>query len=489
MSILFVVNKPKNWPLHIPGVEVVDARAYLADPEFSQIRKAKVFNLCRSYRYQTTGYYVSLLAEARGHRPIPSILTIQDMRTQTLLRVVSEDLEDLIQKSLASVRPNEFTLSIYFGRNVAKKYDRLSLRLFNLFQAPLLRAHFVKHRSGWQLQTIGPIGVSDIPESHRPLVVEYAKEFFGGRRTRVRRPATYRYDLAILHNPDELNAPSDKRALDRFTRAAENLGLGVDFITKNDYARLSEYDALFIRETTAVNHHTYRFARRASAEGIVVIDDPESIIKCSNKVYLAELLTRHRIPVPKTQVIDRERAPEFVASIPLPCVLKEPDSSFSMGVIKVETPEALTAALADMFERSELVIAQEFIPTEFDWRVGIVDRRPLYVCRYYMARHHWQIIKRDRIGRLHEGNADTLAVEDAPATVVRTALRAANLIGDGFYGVDLKQVGRRCVVMEVNDNPSIDGGVEDEVLKEELYDTVMRTFLTRIERSKKNGKS
>ena len=320
-------------------------------------------------------------------------------------------------------------------------------------------------------------------------MVEYAKEFFGGRRTRVRRPATYRYDLAILHNPDELNAPSDKRALDRFTRAAENLGLGVDFITKNDYARLSEYDALFIRETTAVNHHTYRFARRASAEGIVVIDDPESIIKCSNKVYLAELLTRHRIPVPKTQVIDRERAPEFVASIPLPCVLKEPDSSFSMGVIKVETPEALTAALADMFERSELVIAQEFIPTEFDWRVGIVDRRPLYVCRYYMARHHWQIIKRDRIGRLHEGNADTLAVEDAPATVVRTALRAANLIGDGFYGVDLKQVGRRCVVMEVNDNPSIDGGVEDEVLKEELYDTVMRTFLTRIERSKKNGKS
>ena len=99
MSRLFVVNNPRNWPLHIPGVEVVSARAYLTDHEYSDIDNAKVFNLCRSYRYMSNGYYVSLLAEARGHRAIPSIMTLQDMRSDAIFRIRSEDLDGLIQKS------------------------------------------------------------------------------------------------------------------------------------------------------------------------------------------------------------------------------------------------------------------------------------------------------------------------------------------------------------------------------------------------------
>ncbi len=67
MTILVVVNNPKNWPLHISGVELLSAREYLTNPAWSKVRAAKVFNLCRSYAYQSMGYYVSLLAEARGH--------------------------------------------------------------------------------------------------------------------------------------------------------------------------------------------------------------------------------------------------------------------------------------------------------------------------------------------------------------------------------------------------------------------------------------
>src|SRR3546814_13790004 len=63
---------------------------------------------------------------------------------------------------------------------------------------------------------------------------------------------------------------------------------------------VAEFDALFIRETTAVNHHTYRFARRAAREGLVVVDDPLSILRAANKVFLAQLMERHRIPQPKS---------------------------------------------------------------------------------------------------------------------------------------------------------------------------------------------
>ena len=86
MTALFVVDNPKRWTLNIPGVQTVAAGDYLTDASMSSMRGAKVFNLCRSYRYQTAGYYVSLLAEARGHRPLPAIGTIQDLRSRSVVR-------------------------------------------------------------------------------------------------------------------------------------------------------------------------------------------------------------------------------------------------------------------------------------------------------------------------------------------------------------------------------------------------------------------
>ena len=67
---------------------------------------------------------------------------------------------------------------------------------------------------------------------------------------------------------------------------------------------------------------------------------------------------------------------------------------------------------------------------------------------------------------------------------MRAALKAANLIGDGLYGVDVKQSNDKFYVIEVNDNPNIDAGVEDEILRDELYRRIMDVFLARIEQHK-----
>jgi glutathione synthase/RimK-type ligase-like ATP-grasp enzyme len=48
----------------------------------------------------------------------------------------------------------------------------------------------------------------------------------------------------------------------------------------------------------------------------------------------------------------------------------------------------------------------------------------------------------------------------------------------------MKQRDDDLFIIEVNDNPNIDTGVEDAVLKHDLYEQVMRSFLNRIERSK-----
>lgn len=479
MNALVVVDNPKRWPLRMAGTDVVAAREYLEDPQFAGEPGTKVFNLCRSYKYQSAGYYVSLLAEARGHRPLPSVSVMQDLKMSSVVRLASDDLDDLIQSSLSAIKSDEFVLSIYFGRNLSPKYERLSLAIFNAFSAPLLRASF--ERDGkWRLTGLRAIGVGEVPENHRPFITEQAERYLKRKPSRGKAKKPARFDLAILYDPKEALPPSDIPTLHKMCDAGEELGIDCELITKDAYGQIAEYDGLFIRETTSVNHHTYRFARRAAAVGLFVIDDPVSIVRCSNKVFLAEQLTRHKIPMPHTVTFGREGAPTVPERTGLPCVIKKPDSSFSVGVIKAESLEEFERVTNELFETTDLLVAQEFVPTDFDWRVGVLGGKPLFVCRYFMAPSHWQILKHEEDGHKF-GKVETIPVERAPKDVVRCAVRAAGLIGNGLYGVDLKVVRGAAMVMEVNDNPNIDCEVEDRILGDALYEAIMRHFLKGME--------
>jgi glutathione synthase/RimK-type ligase-like ATP-grasp enzyme len=480
MSILLVLENPKDWPLNIEGVNVVSARSYLVDPEFSDRRPAKVFNLCKSYRYQTLGYYVSLLAAARGHKPLPDISTIQDLKLTEIIRVASEELNEQIQRGLKDVAGDTFALSIYFGQNVEEPYNPLALAIFNQFPAPFLRAQFRREKDGWRLEGLKTIPSDEIPAEHFLDVLSFATRYFN-RPHRKPRQQEARHDMALLFTRGEPNAASDEKTIKKFIRAGESMGIDVEVIERNDYGRLAEFDALFIRDNTSVMGYTFRFARRAVAEGLVVIDDPDSILRCSNKVYIAELLERHRIAAPPTLVIHKENWRSGPDILGIPIVLKQPDSSFSLGVKKVNTREDYEREVERLFKTSDLLIAQAFTPTEFDWRIGMIDREPLFACKYYMAGGHWQIKDNTKTGDAAFGATETWPVSAAPSDVVKTAIRVANLIGDGLYGVDIKEIGGKPCVVEINDNPNIDAGVEDSVLGDEIYLRVMRVFLKRLE--------
>jgi glutathione synthase/RimK-type ligase-like ATP-grasp enzyme len=487
MRNVIVASHKSQWPLSVEGVEVITPRQYLTGKTYAECTSMRVFNLCRSYRYQTVGYYVSLLAEARGHRVMPDVTTLQDCRFQTLTRAVADDVDALIQHSLRQVRENRFELNIYFGEASLPRYRQLAHQLYGLFEAPLLKVTF-ERTDEWTIQQVAPLPFTRVPAGDHPTVLRFAEAFFSKKTLRRNRQPHYPYDMAILVNPSETAPPSDPQALESFVEAANRAGFYAELITKEDYSRVAEFDALFIRETTAVNHHTYRFARRAHAEGLVVIDDPWSILRCTNKVYLAEMLARARIPCPKTLALHSCDGVQRIVDrwqLGYPCVLKQPDSAFSLGVKKVKGPEQLASLLHEFFETSDLVIAQEFVESQFDWRVGVLGRKPLYACKYYMAAGHWQIYNWQETSVTQQsGESETLGVEDVPPKVIEMAVRAANAVGDGFYGVDLKQIGDRVVVIEVNDNPSIDRGVEDELLGEALYDRIMRFFRRKIEEAR-----
>ena len=479
MKPLLVVDSPKRFGLHVPGTELVSSYQYLSDSAFAQGPGRKVFNLCRSFKYQAAGYYVSLLAEARGHKPLPSLSAIQDLRLTPVIKLVSHDIEELIQSSLKRIKSPTFELSVYFGRNLAAEHERLALAVFNAFPAPLLRATFERDKA-WSLSSVRLLGLGDVPDAHRQFLIEQAEKYLKRRPRKAKEETPTRFDLAILHDPSQEFAPSDAGALKKFIRAGETFGINCELIEKDAYGRIAEYDALFIRETTYVNHHTYRFARRAAAEGMVVIDDPVSIMRCTNKVFLAESMARRRVPIPKTLILSRDNAADGIRSLGLPCVIKQPDGSFSQGVNRVDDDTNLETLLDEQFANTDLLVAQEYVPTDFDWRIGLLGGEPLYACRYGMADGHWQIVRREG-SSVRYGDFEPVPISKVPPDVIRLARRAAAVMGEGLYGVDLKVVRGTPVVIEVNDNPSIDEGVEDSVLGDELYRRIMQHFFWKLE--------
>jgi glutathione synthase/RimK-type ligase-like ATP-grasp enzyme len=482
-SHLVLVENAKDWPSEIADVQLVTAKEYLSQPERYKARDMRVINLCRSYRYLSTGYYCSLLAEARRHKVIPSVRTITDLSSKAIYSLNVEDLDELVQRVLrkraAHALEERFEVNVFFGQSEDPELQEIGRQLFDIFRAPLLRIEF-RRQQHWQIEQIRAMHINTLkPEQHDFFVRSY-NAYVSSRWRKPKERAPSSYDIAILYNPEEKLPPSDKAALRKFVSVGKRMGIDVELITRKDYGRLAEYDGLLIRETTAINHHTYRFAKKAETEGMVVIDDPDSIVKCTNKVYLAELLAIHRIPTPRTVILRKGEKYDLGKAVGYPAVIKIPDGSFSRGVFKVNNAREADEAVMQLFKETDLVLAQEYFYTEFDWRIGILNNEPLFACQYFMSPKHWQIIKHEAGGKTVEGAYKTWAVEEAPAAVIETARAAAKLIGNGLYGVDIKERDGRVVVIEVNDNPNIEAGVEDAALGNELYRRILGEFQNRM---------
>ena len=484
MKKLIVVNHPEKWNIAVDNIAVISSQDYLTNPEYSQLKKARVFNLCKDYSYQSKGYYVSLLAEARGHRAIPTVSNIVDLREPKLVKIVSDDFDDLIQQSLKNIKSQEFTLSVYFGQNVAQKYKELSSMFYRSFQIPFLRVHF-NFSTKWNIKSIRAISESEIPAEHKESMYLFASQYFAKKRYDTLKTNTATYDLAILVAPGDPAPPSNAKAIKKFIEIAEKLDFYAEVVYPKDLSKLSSYDALFIRQSTEVNNEAYAFARKAQQEEIALIDYPEAILKCCNKVFMAEALQNANIPTPKTVIVHKNNKNEVLKTTGLPCVLKSPDSTFSFGVKKATTVEEYNELVDSMLKKSDLIIAQEFSPSEYDWRIGILDNKPFFACRYYMAKDHWQIYNWDASEKDdQDGNADCMAIEDVPKKIIDVALKSVKLMGMGLYGIDVKEVNGEPLVIEINDNPNIDFGVEDGFYGDQVYIQIIMALKNRLEKSK-----
>ena len=475
---LILVDYAGDLGQHETPHKVLKVTDYLTKPRLFAGRRPNIINLARSYAYQSEGYYASLLAEARAHRVAPAVQNMVELSRKSLYEPALPELDAALARDAEAAGGVPSTLTVAFGRADTEGFKRFSKLLFDWFRVPVLE---VKIDEDCQVEKIRPVSVHTLKGERRAVFLEamdsHTARSWAPQKTR----AIARWSLAVLVDPKEEKPPSDASSLKRLASVASREGVEVEPIGPNDLASLAEYDALFIRATTAIDNFTYRFARRAEQEGMPVIDDTQSMIRCTNKVYLKELLEKANLPAPKTEILDEDSDLAGVMErLGSPVVLKAPDGSFSRQVHKVARLAELKETARALFKDTALIIAQEYMPTTFDWRVGVLAGEPLFASQYKMAKGHWQIIKHEG-GKMTEGGFATFAVAEAPPEVIDIAVRAARLIGDGLYGIDIKQNDDGVFIIEINDNPNLETDVEGAILKDELWKKIIAWFAARLE--------
>ena len=147
----------------------------------------------------------------------------------------------------------------------------------------------------------------------------------------------------------------------------------------------------------------------------------------------------------------------------------------------------LKAHVKSMMKQSDLVLVQEYTPTDFDWRIGVLNSEVIFACKYFMAKDHWQIYNwKSEDSADISGAFTNVPIGEVPSFIIDAALKSTKLIGKGLFGVDVKEINGKPLVIEVNDNPNIDSGIEDLLLGTKLYDVIIGQLISQINRNEKN---
>jgi len=268
--------------------------------------------------------------------------------------------------------------------------------------------------------------------------------------------------LGIFVDRKTLSSSEQLNALIRCRDVAEDKGHHVDFIFPVDISRIPQMDALFIRARTDPMNITYVAAKMASFHGIPVIDDPESIRICSDKINMYSHLLKKRVSLPKTVFLSKhdltvDGVTRLFDTLGTPLIIKEPSTSFSLRVEKVTDIASFFRVARRFIKMSDWIVVQQYVESKYDWRVGVLNGELLYVCKYTIPSVTFKI-QASVNGHIVYCGVESVPEQDVPPHIISLGIEAANAIGDGLYGVDIKNNNGDACVIEVNDNPSIESG-------------------------------
>lgn len=177
----------------------------------------------------------------------------------------------------------------------------------------------------------------------------------------------------------------------------------------------------------------------------------ESLLNSRNKIKSLQLLSRNRIGVPNSCILNKLtniKSIEKSLGTP-PWIIKIPEGTQGIGVVLTESVESAESTIEAITKLNSRVIVQEFIKESkaTDIRVLIVNGKILGAMKRSAETGF-----RSNLHRGATGEPVELTLKEQ-----RIALDAAKAHGLNIAGVDILQSKKGPLVMEVNSSPGLEG--------------------------------
>lgn len=212
------------------------------------------------------------------------------------------------------------------------------------------------------------------------------------------------------------------------------------------------YDVIVPRIGTSVTETGCAVVRHFEAIGVPTINPSTAILRARDKLRSMQVLSRLDVDIPKSMVIrrvsDLDQALRLVGGTP--CVLKLLQGTQGVGVMLVESREAIESVLQAFWSLGHTVMLQEFIKESKgkDVRAFVVGDRVVAAMRREAKLGEFRSnIHRGGLGRTLKLDADQ----------EHSVVQAAHAMGLHVAGVDYLESKDGPKIIEVNASPGFQG--------------------------------
>jgi ribosomal protein S6--L-glutamate ligase len=264
-----------------------------------------------------------------------------------------------------------------------------------------------------------------------------------------------------------LSANSKSYSTKRLREAAESRGHNVKVLNTLKFAidleqgapdlywrqkQLSTYDAVLPRIGASITYFGTAVVRQFETMDVFCANSAVGIINSRDKLRSLQILSRHRIGIPRTSYVRDKRdvlpAIERVGGAPV--IIKLIEGTQGIGVLLAESVKAAESIIELLQSQKQNVLVQKFVAESKgkDIRAFVIGDQVVAAMRRVAQGQEFR-------SNVHRGGR-TEQVELDPE-YVRTAVRSAQILGLRVAGVDMLEGKDGPQVMEVNSSPGLEG--------------------------------
>ena len=216
--------------------------------------------------------------------------------------------------------------------------------------------------------------------------------------------------------------------------------------------QLSSYDAVLPRIGASITYYGTAVVRQFEQMDIFCANTAASISRSRDKLRSLQMLSRHRIGIPKTTFVRDKRdvlpAIERVGGAPV--IIKLIEGTQGIGVLLAETVSSAAAIVELLQSQKQSVLIQKFVSESKgrDIRAFIVGDQVVGAMRRVARGQEFR-------SNIHRGGyAEPVDLDESYR---ETAVRAAQIMGLQVAGVDLLESQDGPQIVEVNSSPGLEG--------------------------------